>query len=88
MDKCMCGNPIIQPVRGRRRKYCSDGCRRAADNAMHGHTVKAHRTRKTCKRTGCENRLKTGGRGRPSEYCSAVCKRARTPKSTRPMGSV
>lgn len=32
MDKCvMCGRALTQPSTGRPRRYCSTGCRRAAD---------------------------------------------------------
>ena len=85
---CPCGAPITQPAKGRRRKYCSDGCRRAADNKAHGHTVKADRKQKTCARENCHNPLCVSGRGRPSDYCSNECKRARTPKPTPERGYV
>jgi hypothetical protein len=30
--QCPCGQPISQPAKDRKRRYCSDACRRAADS--------------------------------------------------------
>lgn len=32
----VCGAPLTQPARGRRRLYCSTACRRSARNARNG----------------------------------------------------
>lgn len=34
MNVCTCGAPIVQPARGRRRRWCSDRCRKAAERAV------------------------------------------------------
>ncbi|MBF6163015.1 hypothetical protein [Nocardia cyriacigeorgica] len=40
-----CGSPIDQPRRGRRRKWCSDNCRRRGhDQGIHVHEVVRERT--------------------------------------------
>jgi hypothetical protein len=34
MSTCACGSPILQPARGRRRRWCSDRCRKATERAL------------------------------------------------------
>ena len=34
MTECACGSPIVQPARGRRRRWCSDRCRKATERAL------------------------------------------------------
>ena len=34
MSICACGSPIVQSGRGRRRRWCSDHCRKATERAL------------------------------------------------------
>lgn len=31
---CACGKPVVQPARGRRRRWCSDRCRKSTQRAL------------------------------------------------------
>jgi hypothetical protein len=65
---CPCGKPLVQPERGRQRRYCSDTCRRAADTER-----KAERPRpaKTSQCGICGRAIEQPATGRPRTLCTA-----------------
>lgn len=65
---CTCGQPIELAARGRRRKYCSEGCRRAADNMCKAMRLKRPKPT-NCRH--CSIPITQKATGRPREYCAA-----------------
>src|SRR5689334_17119431 len=66
-----CGRAFTQITKGRRRKYCTPTCRRAADRERQegrGRVQKA----KTCAR--CGKKIEQGTTGRPRRFCSTFCR--------------
>ena len=67
-----CGKAIEQPPRGRRRKFCSESCRRAF---WHAHPEEGNRSESSIYRLTCEccgkEFLSYGNRNR--KYCSRDC---------------
>lgn len=71
-----CGQSFEQTHPGRKKKYCSEECRRAADKARQLKRAKLSRKQLVCQRCGKEF---TGAR-RNQKYCSRECLQRRHPK--------
>lgn len=72
---CICGQSIVQPAKGRKRRYCSEGCRRAADNER---KAAKYTTVKPSNCDLCHRPIIQPKTGRPRTTCAA-CRPSQKP---------
>jgi hypothetical protein len=68
-DRCPCGRPFVQSARGRPQRFCSDPCRRAADQANRARRTR-HLTPKPVTCRSCGGPIQQPATGRPRKLCN------------------
>ncbi len=75
----ICNNEIVQPSRGRKKKYCSDGCRyEKRDTRLYKYRENEDKAVVECQgynrhNIKCKRHVEIGWRGRPYPFCSHEC---------------